>query len=50
LGTALLGLPEGARMEWPTLDGRRKSISVLEVRYQPESHGLDLGNAAVVLA
>lgn len=50
LGTALLGLPEGARMEWRTLDGRRKSISVLEVQYQPESHGLDLDSAAVVLA
>ena len=50
LGTALLGLPEGARMEWRTLDGRRKSISVLEVQYQPESHGLDLDSAAVALA
>ena len=49
VGTALLGLPEGARMEWRTLDGRRKSISVLEVRYQPETHGLDLDSAAVVL-
>jgi regulator of nucleoside diphosphate kinase len=37
LGTALLGLPEGARMEWRTLDGRRKSVSVLEVQYQPET-------------
>jgi regulator of nucleoside diphosphate kinase len=50
LGTALLGLPEGARMEWRTLDGRGKSISVLEVQYQPETHGLDLDSAAVVLA
>ena len=50
LGTALLGLPEGASMEWRTLDGRRKSISVLEVQYQPETHGLDLDNAAVALA
>jgi regulator of nucleoside diphosphate kinase len=50
LGTALLGLPEGARMEWRTLDGRRKSISVLEVQYQPESHGLDLDSTAVALA
>jgi regulator of nucleoside diphosphate kinase len=49
LGTALLGLPEGARMEWRTLDGRRKSVSVLEVQYQPEAHGLDLDSAAVVL-
>jgi regulator of nucleoside diphosphate kinase len=50
MGTALLGLREGARMEWRTLDGRRKSISVLEVQYQPESCGLDLESAAVVLA
>jgi regulator of nucleoside diphosphate kinase len=50
LGTALLGLPEGACMAWRTLDGRRKSISVLEVQYQPETHGLDLDSAAVVLA
>ena len=49
LGTALLGLPEGARMEWRTLDGRTKSVSVLEVQYQPETHGLDLDSAPVVL-
>jgi regulator of nucleoside diphosphate kinase len=48
LGTALLGLPEGARMEWRTLDGRRKSVSVLEVQYQTETDGLDLDSAAVV--
>jgi regulator of nucleoside diphosphate kinase len=47
LGTALLGLPEGARMEWRTLDGRTKSVSVLEVQYQPESLALDLDSAAV---
>ena len=41
LGTALLGLPEGARMDWQTPDGRTKSVVVLEVRYQPEAHGLD---------
>jgi regulator of nucleoside diphosphate kinase len=49
LGTALLGLPEGARMEWRTLDGRTKSVSVLEVQYQPETYGLDLDSAPVVL-
>lgn len=49
LGSALLGLPEGARMEWRTLDGRTKSVSVLEVQYQPETHGLDLDSAPVVL-
>ena len=50
MGTALLGLREGTRMDWRTLDGRRKSISVLEVQYQPESRGLDLDSAAVALA
>ena len=49
LGTALLGLPEGGRMEWRTLDGRSKSVAVLEVEYQPESRGLDLDSAPVVL-
>jgi regulator of nucleoside diphosphate kinase len=49
LGTALLGLPEGARMEWRTLDGRSKSIAVLEVQYQPEAHGLDLDSGPVAL-
>jgi regulator of nucleoside diphosphate kinase len=50
LGTALLGLPEGGRMEWRTLDGRTKSVAVLEVEYQPESLGLDLDSAAIALA
>jgi len=45
LGTALLGLREGDRMEWRTLDGRTKSISVVEVAYQPEAHGQDLDSA-----
>jgi regulator of nucleoside diphosphate kinase len=49
LGTALLGLPEGARMAWRTLDGRTKRVAVLEVPYQPESHGLDLDGAPVGL-
>jgi regulator of nucleoside diphosphate kinase len=50
LGTALLGLPEGARMEWRTMDGRTKSVVVLEVQGQPESHGFDLGPPSVVRA
>jgi regulator of nucleoside diphosphate kinase len=45
LGAALLGLPEGACMEWRTLDGRTKSVAVVEVQYQPEAHGLDLDGA-----
>jgi regulator of nucleoside diphosphate kinase len=47
LGTALLGLPEGTRMEWRTRDGRTKRVAVLEVSYQPERHGLDLDGAPV---
>jgi regulator of nucleoside diphosphate kinase len=49
LGTALLGLPEGAGMAWRTRDGRSKSVAVLAVPYQPESHGLDLDSAPVGL-
>ena len=45
MGTALLGLREGVRMDWRTLDGRIKSISVLEVKDQPERHGRDLSLA-----
>lgn len=47
LGAALIGLPEGARMDWRTLDGRTKSVAVLEVQYQPEAHGYDLDRVAV---
>lgn len=43
MGVALLGLPKGVRMDWQTLDGRTKSVSVLEVTDQPERHGRDLG-------
>jgi regulator of nucleoside diphosphate kinase len=49
LGTALLGLPAGARMAWRTRDGRTKRVAVLAVPYQPESHGLDLDGAPVGL-
>jgi regulator of nucleoside diphosphate kinase len=49
LGTALLGLPEGARMEWRTLDGRSKSIAAIEVQYQPEAQGLDLDSGPLAL-
>jgi regulator of nucleoside diphosphate kinase len=41
VGSALLGLREGATMAWRTLDGRTKRLSVLEVRHQPEAHGFD---------
>jgi hypothetical protein len=34
-------------MERRTLDDRTKRITVLEVAYQPESHGLDLDGASV---
>jgi regulator of nucleoside diphosphate kinase len=41
VGSALLGLATGGTMAWRTLDGRTKRLSVLEIRYQPEAHGLD---------
>ena len=50
LGMALLGLTAGARMDWRTLDGRRKSLVVLEVEHQPEAHGGDPDGAPATLA
>ena len=32
VGAALIGLSEGQSMEWQTLDGERKSLTVLNVR------------------
>jgi AraC family transcriptional regulator, regulatory protein of adaptative response / methylated-DNA-[protein]-cysteine methyltransferase len=40
---------EGTRIEWRTLGGRTKSISVLTVQYQPEAHGHDLDCAPAML-
>lgn len=39
LGAALLGLREGDEIEWGFPDGKTKTLRILEIHYQPESHG-----------
>lgn len=39
VGSALLGLRVGQHIEWPTPDGRRRHLRVLEIEYQPEASG-----------
>ena len=39
VGSALLGLSEGDRMQWLHPDGREIGVEVLEVVYQPERAG-----------
>jgi regulator of nucleoside diphosphate kinase len=39
VGSALLGLKVGQPIEWPTPDGRRRLLRVLEIEYQPEASG-----------
>jgi len=39
IGAALIGLSEGQSMEWQTLDGERKTLTVLKV-HQPEANRL----------
>jgi len=39
VGSALLGLRVGQHIEWPTPDGRRRPLRVLEIEYQPEASG-----------
>jgi len=39
VGSALIGLSAGQSVEWQTLDGRRKRLTVLEILYQPEAVG-----------
>lgn len=39
IGTALLGLREGQEIEWELPDGRKKTLKVLEIIYQPENSG-----------
>jgi regulator of nucleoside diphosphate kinase len=43
VGSALLGMREGETNTWNGLDGRRRTVTVLKVLYQPEAHGVDLG-------
>jgi regulator of nucleoside diphosphate kinase len=39
VGSALLGLSEGDRMQWTHPDGRAITVEVLELIYQPERAG-----------
>jgi regulator of nucleoside diphosphate kinase len=39
VGSALLGLSEGDRMQWLHPDGREIGVEVLEIVYQPERAG-----------
>lgn len=39
VGSALLGLSTGSRMEWPRPDGGNVEVEILEVLYQPERAG-----------
>ena len=41
-GSALIGMREGETMVWNGLDGRKNSLTVLKVVYQPEVNGFDL--------
>lgn len=38
-GAALLGLSEGQTINWTTLDGLQKSLTLLKVLFQPEAAG-----------
>jgi regulator of nucleoside diphosphate kinase len=48
VGSALIGLRTGQTISWQTTDGRTKTLSMKEVIWQPEAHGLD--GAAVAKA
>jgi regulator of nucleoside diphosphate kinase len=39
VGSALLGLARGQQIDWPTPDGRKRRLKVLEIAYQPEAAG-----------
>jgi regulator of nucleoside diphosphate kinase len=39
LGSALLGLRVGQTIDWPLPGGRMKSVTVVEICYQPEAAG-----------
>lgn len=38
-GSAMLGLVEGAEIDWPTPDGKSMKVKVEEILYQPERAG-----------
>lgn len=39
VGSALLGLTQGQTIDWPTPDGRKRRLRVLEISFQPEAAG-----------
>jgi regulator of nucleoside diphosphate kinase len=39
VGSALLGLAQGQTIDWPTPDGRKRRLRVLEISSQPEAAG-----------
>lgn len=39
VGSALLGLAKGQRIDWPMPDGRPRRLRVIEIGYQPEAAG-----------
>jgi regulator of nucleoside diphosphate kinase len=39
IGSALLGLSVGQSLSWPLPDGRKKTVRVTKVEYQPEAMG-----------
>ncbi|HEY9513182.1 MAG TPA: nucleoside diphosphate kinase regulator [Rhodanobacter sp.] len=39
VGSALLGLAQGQKIDWPTPDGRKRHLRVLEISFQPEAAG-----------
>ena len=39
VGTALLGLTIGQKIDWPVPSGKTLSLTLLEVEYQPEAAG-----------
>lgn len=38
-GAALLGLSEGQTIQWASIDGRRRTLTLLAVLFQPEAAG-----------
>lgn len=39
IGTALLGLSVGDRIDWPLADGQTTSLHIVDIPYQPERAG-----------
>ncbi|WP_426699673.1 nucleoside diphosphate kinase regulator [Rhodanobacter sp. Col0626] len=39
VGSALLGLARDQQIDWPTPDGRKRRLKVLQISYQPEAAG-----------